>query len=384
MLHGWPCALVIIMAVLMSWHLDKPGLYSSLSIQVSTASARGPDPGRAPTQEAPAAIYGRLLRDLSSCTLGMGGIDPTCTSWKTLMAWRAQHAESLAHLGLELGSLAEEGLRHASAAVRWHSLTLLKALELSPHLRLNSILARAAKEKNPTILSTMLRMVSRSMHRIDGVTDFVLAGSRHPDERVRMDAARILLSHGGRDRRTMARLFAMLNKDSSLSVRSSICQAMGTLRTKRVLDHLEKYTAQVADPLFGPCLVGMVATWSTPQENALLSRVGYELTLKRLDTALATPQRIPLSAISALAWAGRVPPARRMPWIQRTDVVSILLKVVANRTAHWRVRSAAVEVAQAYDCPARLFDRVARGYDGAVGHDARILRRLKRAITRLD
>ena len=163
-----------------------------------------------------------------------------------------------------------------------------------------------------------------------------------------------------------------VEKDPSPRVRELACKRLGNRADERALPLLEKMTASPGDTRESAKLAG--------KEN---TQILYEMTMKILNQTPRNENTPPWNVMPNLGWVGRPGFADAAPWFKNDELQATLVRLVADRNAHWMARTGAVTTLKRLGAPKQTFEQLAAGYQDVImspGVDKNVLTALNKAM----
>lgn len=298
----------------------------------------------------PAAKHGpaALLAELASCELTHWVEFDACPA---VERWRET-------LPLDHGApedprtlAAREGLRDASPAVRFESVTALGTMlrkhqfdkkRNAPHAATIAALMHAARgEQRPEILPRLLDIIFDVGPDRDAVSDLMWARVEDTTGDVKAAALLHAAYAPNQSPERLRQLMKLVDEDPELSVRQAACVRLAN----NVSDPVAEFVAaRVADPKVPPrlatsCFAGLVAMWSGRFGDAR-SQAAHDATIRLIRTRPSGDDAEWLREVDQLEDAiGRENPA---PWYDAKALRTALLDLATTKRADFVARRAAL------------------------------------------
>lgn len=243
-----------------------------------------------------------------------------------------------------------------------------------------------AVEKDPAVLSTMIRMAGPVAPKSEKVAAAVIEATTHADRWVRFHAV-VVLGRPGVPR-NVATLVEVLGRDRDDKVKDLACELLGGLGDASAMPALEQHTAAITDAQYAGCMRGLVQMWASYPFFKNASRPAYELTLKRIRAKPHGEKAPPFTIFSNLvyladpnnkdakSWRGS------NPWFEAPVLIEALGDVIADPDAGYMPRSSALKAALAHGATKQQLVAWRAPYgDKPAGKDASIVADLDKAIS---
>jgi hypothetical protein len=285
--------------------------------------------------------YEKLLLALSACTLTEHGIDNKCEALKAFNAAKSSSTSLKDFAGMNAG-LGRKHLANPNSAVRVMAADMLASFFGASAESQAAVVAHAPNEKDPLVLSHLIRSIGSSSKRNPAIADLLIKSADHADERVRVAAIGWLASSFARGvNGVVEKVIEKMQKDTSLKVKQTACRNVHRLEDDRFVPVLKELTR---DPdankaFYGDCFSGLIESWNAYMGNTAPSQKAYELTLNRLWDKPRSDVRPPWSVMSYFAKTPKNAPA----WFKKEAVVKVLGDIAADPKANWMARTGAAE-----------------------------------------
>lgn len=302
----------------------------------------------APPVAADPASFEKLGGAVAACKMKTGtdfGIDPTCAEVKAYEGARAGLAA--ADQKTIDAAVAPKFLANPSAPVRALGVSYLSTI-MGAEVASSELVADAmAKEKDPAVLSHMVRMAGAAADRSPKVASAVLAAAKHGDKSVRFHAAVIL--ENPKIAGATPKMLELAEKDPASEVRDLACSNLGQ-HGDEALAVLEKLTADAKSPGFSACFIGLVKQWASFPRFDTSSEKAYRLTLKRLGQKPRGDRAPPFVALTHIGHLADDAPAvkewrKKNTWFKPDEVVKALGDVIMDPTTGHSPRFGALDAA---------------------------------------
>ncbi len=331
--------------------------------------------------------YEKLLLGLEGCEVTDRGIDRKCEAWKAFDSARKKNrANLMKNLGGKLGALGRKHVKHASAAVRIQSASLMGSIFGASNENQNAIVAAAKVEKDARVLKAMLRTVASSISKNEQVKALILASAGHENPKVRTEVVSALTSTWAKKAEgTLEKAMEMVEKDADATVRRYGCSRLGARGDERALPLLEKMTRDPKpDPkLYGDCVKGLIGMWSSPVVHQTPSKKAYDLTIKRLKVKPRTDDNPPWAAFSGLMWAKLPKFQDRAKWFKKPQLMAVLTDIAKDKNANWMARTGSIDAMKQLGAEAKTFQALQKVYAGGKGKDKLVHDKLDRVLKKL-
>lgn len=330
--------------------------------------------------------YEKLLLGLSACQLTERGIDSKCEAATKFNEARRNRNTLLKGAGGALAALGRKHISHESPAVRMQAAQLMGSLFGASPDSQTAIIEAAKAEKDPNVLTAMLRSVSSSIGKNPALLELMMANASHADDGVRRAVVQAFTSTWAKDTvGTLEKAMEIVEKDASPDVREQACRRLGSRADEKALPLLEKLTADSKkDPkLYSACMAGLIAMWASPIPHEKPSEKAYKLTLQRLKAKPRSENQPPWTAISGLGWAKNEKFQAAAPWFKNDDVIAALVDIVKDRDTNWLGRTSAVDTLKKLGADNAVLEGLQKAYADSAdkpGPDKHVLDKINKAL----
>ncbi len=341
-------------------------------------------------------VYRRFILALTTCQVNERGIDPRCEAYRQLKQARGRTTSPAALVAMN-EVLSKEFIGHEHPAVRWQATQLLKAVYgLKPETE-ELVLAAARKEKEPSVLIALTRVVGAKHQERAEVKELLMTLSQHESEHVRQEAMSwFLTAFGVGVEGTFERVLDRVENDPSINVRRFLCGRLYGSEDERAIPVFEKYLNQpdVDIKLFEGCWQGVINAWTGFPKPRKPSQAAYELTLKVLERKPRTRTSPPWTSFRNLRAAkasyperdeaGRAWLAAVKPWYKPERLIKALENIALDREAYWMTRTAALDVMRDLDVTEASFQALAKAYEKPTKDDVHVQRKIHEILRRVN
>ncbi|MBX3182366.1 MAG: hypothetical protein KIT72_09050 [Polyangiaceae bacterium] len=341
-------------------------------------------------------VYRRFILALTTCQVNERGIDPRCQAYRDLKQARGRTTNP-ADLVAMNEVLSKELIGHEHAAVRWQATQLLKAVYgLKPDTE-KLVLEAARKEKEPSVLIALTRVVGAKHQERPEVKDLLMKLSEHESEHVRQEAMSwFLTAFGTGVEGTFERVLDRVENDPSINVRRFLCGRLYGSEDERAIPVFEKYLNQpeVDIKLFEGCWQGVINAWTGFPKPKKPSQAAYELTLKVLERKPRTRTSPPWTSFRNLRAAKLDYPERDdagqawvqavKPWYKPERLLKALESIALDREAYWMTRTAALDVLRDLGASEARFQALAKAYEKPEKDDLHVQRKIQEILRRVN
>ncbi len=333
--------------------------------------------------------YEAMMLKLAECTVDDRGVNRDCEAWKQFDRARKERGQSIRNQGDLLPSLGRKHLKHESLPVRLHATALLNRHANTDEESQKAILDALKTEKEPLVIRGMVRILGARIQKSPEVLKSLMALANHENEEVRIAVNDAFSSVWAAETEgTLEKVMEAVEKDPSPRVRELACKRLGNRADERALPLLEKMTASPGDTresakLYAACVNGLIAMWSAPVPPKNPSQKAYEMTMKILNQTPRNENTPPWNVMPNLGWVGRPGFADAAPWFKNDELQATLVRLVADRNAHWMARTGAVTTLKRLGASKQTFEQLAAGYQDVImspGVDKNVLTALNKAM----
>ena len=337
--------------------------------------------------------YEKLIIALAPCKIEYGKIDIACPAQHTFADAQNRAHKANVNLGPMSNRAGKKLLDHAEPSVRVEAIQLLSLMFDKDHSIPDLLIAAANKEKNPSVLRALVRVLGTHAVGDEKVQAALLTLAENPDAAVRADTGEVLSMHKNRSIAAgVKKVGDLMLNDPVWVVRTSTCQRAGMLGDESLLPIYEKLTTSAIaakDPkLAASCITGLsrmwmpIANWDSPSEKA------YRLTLK----LLARKQRSEwLPSVDLIMELGMTDDAslpgheqwvKKATWWKSEELRSILASIVVDEHASMPARVNAIDsIVRLGGTPASLLPLRKSLGDKPAGDSARVAAKLDLVTT---
>lgn len=330
--------------------------------------------------------YEALLVGLSACEVKERGIDSKCEAYKKFNEARRNRNTLLKGAGGALAGLGRKHIKNESPAVRMQAAQLMGSLFGASKESQGAIIEAAKSEKDPAVLTAMLRSVSSSIGKNPELKDLLMANAGHAEADVRKAVVQAFTSTWAKGTEgTLEKAMEMVEKDPSPDVQQQACRRLGARADEQVLPLLEKLTADSKkDPkLYSACMSGLIGMWASPIPHETPSEKAYNLTLKRFAAKPRTETQPPWTAISSLGWAKNEKFQASAAWYKPAAVQAALVDLVKDRDSNWLGRTSAVDTLKKLGADNAVLEDLQKAYADSKdkpGPDKHVLDKINKAL----
>jgi len=356
-------------------------------LALATSPATGDDKVKpALTLEA----YEKLVLGLADCKLKGYSIDSACPGLKTMQAAMKDTTRNMQDvLGMN-ATLGAKLIGHTSVAVRVKAAELMASFTGTKSSSQDTIVAAAAREKDPQVLQAFIRTVANDGAKNAKVAAMLIASADHADKDVRLQAVYAISSGWNREMKGgPEKLAALAEKDAEPKVRQAACEYGGKLGQKAMLPVLEKLTAKADDKaMYAACMAGLGAMFHQYPLYPTDNEAAYKLFLKRLDATPRSETTPPWGVMSLFRHAGDAKNdklaawKKRATWFKVEDVKKALAAVIADKQTNWMARTAAIESYAALGAKKAELEALKKGYDEKDFKDKNVLKKIDEAAAK--
>lgn len=338
-------------------------------------------------------VLEQLVVALKDCKLTESGVERKCPAYETYNKARGRRTAMKNLMGMN-ARVGAKLIDHESPAVRYMAAGLMSSIFGSGKQTQDVVLAAARKEKDPVVLTKLLRVVGSRHKQNEEVKKLLLEMADHENEHVRTEALGWFTSSFGEGvEGTFEKVLEKLDKDPSIKVRRSLCRRLYGSSDKRAIKTLKRYLSDKATPdeLYSECFNGLISAWTGFPQPATPNQEAWQLTLKLLRAKPRTDKRPPWSGISTLRaatdeaktsfqreWLEKV-----KGWYKKATLVAALQDLAGDKQANWMARSAAVRTMGDLKAPKAAFEKLQKAYAGASGVDSHVGRAVEDALKKL-
>ncbi len=342
-------------------------------------------------------IYEKLLLGLADCKLQQHGIDSKCEAYKNFKQARNRNTAVKDLMGMS-GKLGAKHIGHKSPAVRYQAAQLMRSMFGSDKGTQKVILEAAKNEKDPVVLSALVRVVG-SRHKANAdVKALLLKLAEHKNERVRQEAMSWFLTSFGKGvEGTFEKVLEKVDKDPSVKVRKFLCSRLYGSSDARAIPVFEKYLTDKDSPkdVFDGCWQGTISAWTGFPKPKEPNEAAYKLTLKVLEAKPRSKERPPWAGLSTLRAAKTEYKAndkfgtewyeKVKGWYKKDRLTKALGAVAGDEKAYWMARTGAMEVMRELGVPKADFAKIAKKYaDVKQGDNWHVKRKAEEIIKKLE
>jgi len=330
--------------------------------------------------------YEKLILAHASCEVTDNGIDGKCEAVKIMRASMNRSQLAKGALGGNAG-IGKKLIGHPSPAVRIKAAKSMASLFGAGKESQDVIVAAAAKEKHPAVLTAMVRTVRNHGKRNPEVGKLLLGLADHDNPKLRKEAI-YGLSSSWNESLGVDKLIEMMKSDADAEVRQTACTYAGNLGDEKLYPVYESLLQGDEDAkLKGRCFEGLVSMWANYPLYGTHSENAYRLTLKLLAATPRTEAMPPWQGMSTLGYLGGDKNRKldewkqKATWYEPAKLRSALLSVVADGDAHWMARTGATKALAKLGASKTDFQRVRKGLgDDPKGTDTHVAKQLDEAI----
>lgn len=349
-----------------------------------TATAQPTKPGTKPALTI--EQYEKLILGLADCKLNGYEIDSKCPGVKALQdAMRETTTPVKDMLGMT-AKLGEKLITHSSPAVRVKAANLMSSLTGTTTNSQDTIVAAAAKEKDPQVLQAFIRTVWNDGAKNPKVAKFLIESADHAEKDVRLQAVYAISSSWNKDMKGgPEKLAKVAQNDKELKVRQAACEYGGKLGNKAMLPVIEKFTAKEDKEMYSACMKGLLQMFFQYPFYETTSDAAYKLFVKRLASPHG-PDAPPWTVMGEFAKYGDdkneklATWKKKATWFKVADVKKAMMGVVSDKKTNWMARTGAIESLVGLGATKAELEGLKKLYDEKNFDDKNVLRKLDEAI----
>jgi hypothetical protein len=327
--------------------------------------------------------YERIVRNVEDCPLEGYQVVPTCPGMQMFNSGIASVSADLK------AAVGRDMIGSASPAVRVTAAELMQGASGLSTDSQDAIAEAAGRERDPGVLRAFIRVVADHGATNPRVAAVLLAAADHADKDVRLQAVYALTSATNRGLAGGAtKLVALAERDSDQKVRHAACEYGGKLGANELLPLYEKLTANTNDPdLYAACMEGLVRMFHNHPVLDTANEQAYRLFLRRLDHKPRTEHSPPWNVMSTFCYFSHESDLDKLaawkqqaPWFDPTEVKRVMASVIADKSASWMARAAAVESMVGLGATKGELEALKRGYHATDRKDKPVLEKIAGAM----
>ena len=315
--------------------------------------------------------YEKLLLGLASCTIVGRSIDPKCPARAAYNGLRSFTSGRKLPSGQQLTELAKRHAENPSPAVRLSAAGMLRSFFGADGTVQQFVIDRANKETEPAVVARLIEVVGSRSAQNEAVKVLLLKKADDASDVVRTAAVSWLASSWAQKTPgALEKVLEKIEKDPSPQVRSLACRDVYKHEDEKVLPVLKKFSAD--DAIGAACIEGIGGLWGhfmvkKRSEKAYKEFMGI---LKRKPRSQKSP---PWQVMSMLG-----KPVKEA-WYKQDEVIAVLKDIVADKLSMWMARTGAVRALKDLKADKKVFEDLAKGYEGAQGEHKLVLGQIQQA-----
>ena len=327
--------------------------------------------------------YERIVRNVEDCPLEGYQVVPTCPGIQMFNAGIGNTAPEIK------AAVGRKMIGSGSPAVRVTAAELMTGPNGTSTESQDAIAEAASREHDPGVLRAFIRVIADDGARNPRVASVLLAAADHADPDVRLQAVYALTSATNRGMHgAAAKLIALAESDREPKVRHTACEYSGKLGSDELLPLYERLTSTTADPeLYSACMEGLVRMFHNHPVFDTSNEQAYRLFLRRLDDKPRTEHSPPWNVMSTFCYYSHGSDLAKLAawkqqatWFDPAEVKRVMTHVIADKTANWMARAAAVESMVGLGATKLELAALKRGYTSGDRKDKPVLDKIASAI----
>jgi hypothetical protein len=327
--------------------------------------------------------YTRIVGNLADCSLEGHQVPATCPGM-------VRYSDSVRGIPNDLQVLVgREMLGNASPAIRVEAAKLVLAAGRTGDA-LDTVATAAVREQDANVLRAHLELISADGAKRPSVAKALLAAADHRDAGVRLAAIDALTApHNRGVAGAVGKLRALAEHDREATVRRHACELAGALGSDDLIPLYEKLTEQTSDAeLYAACMEGLVRMFHHHPKFDTANKQAYDLFLRRLERKPRTEHAPPWTVMSTFCYYSHESDLDRLAawkqratWFDAAAVKRVMSDVIADKTANWMARAAAVESMVGLGATKPELEALRRGYSASDTKDRPVFDKLASVLS---